>query len=45
MSGKHWCVQKVGGVVVQVQQSYAWVEVHLGESKLNHKLSYKGYIT
>ena len=41
MSGKHWCVQKVGGVVVRVQQSYASVEVHLGES---HKLSYKGYI-
>ena len=38
MSGKHWCVRKVGGVVVQVQRSYAWVEVHLGESIINYPI-------
>ena len=45
MNGMQWCEQKVGGVMVQVQQCYAWVIVHLGEKRLDDKLFYKGYTT
>ena len=45
MKSKHWCMQKVGEVVVQVQENYAQVTIHVRGNTLDHKLSCKQYTT